>query len=178
VAEADARLGDEVWTETPFLVAANDYDLLLMPNAPPSLYERHAQKARLAERFTLDRTNARTAFVAVRRLDADWPFLVVAQAYTAHAVANDCGVVLLPETRRLFIAAGENLLAYDITPDRPRRLWQDEAEFGFWHWRVHDNLVLMAAELGFAAWDTQANNSGRLSSSRRGLIESKTTTSR
>jgi hypothetical protein len=128
-----------------------------MPNAPPSLYERHAQKARLAERFTLDRTNARTAFVAVRRLDADWPFLVVAQAYTAHAVANDCGVVLLPETRRLFIAAGENLLAYDITPDRPRRLWQDEAEFGFWHWRVHDNLVLMAAELGFAAWDTQAN---------------------
>jgi hypothetical protein len=88
------------------------------------------------------------AFVAVRHIGADWPFLVVVQSYAAHAVATDCGAVLVPETRRLFLAAGERLLAYDITPDQPRRLWEDTAECGFWNWRVHDGLVLMAAGIG------------------------------
>lgn len=65
--------------------------------------------------------------------------------------------MLLPETRRLFIAAGERLLAYDITPARPHRLWEDEADSGFSRWSVHDDVVLMEAELAFAAWDAHAN---------------------
>ena len=52
---------------------------------------------------------------------------------------------------RLFIGAGRRLLAYDLS--RPVRLWEDEADFGFWSWSLHGQFVLMAAELELAAWD-------------------------
>lgn len=155
----DDRQPQEIaWWETPFQVAVGEYELLLMPDGRPGLYDRYLQQARLAEEFGLDVDvpMGRTAFLAVRHRAADWPFLVVAQRYAPHAVAADCGAVLLPETRRLFIAAGERLLAYDITPDHPHRLWEDVADSGFWRWRVHDDVVLMAAELALAAWDAQA----------------------
>jgi hypothetical protein len=153
----DGGRGQEIWMETPFQIASETHDLLFLPNVPPGVYERYAARARLAEQVSLETASPRIAFVAVRRVGDDWPFLVVAQTYTAHAVSNDCGVVLLPTTRRVFLAAGEVLLAYDIEAEQPRRLWQDTAEHGFWHWRVHGDVVLMAAEVGFAAWDTYAN---------------------
>jgi len=81
-----------------------------------------------------------------------WPFLVVAQKFWPAVAGFSPGVLMVPETRRLFIGAGERLLAYDI--DGPRRLWEDRADTGFWHWHQHEDVVLMSAELEFAAWDT------------------------
>jgi hypothetical protein len=33
-------------------------------------------------------------------------------------------------------------------------MWTDEAELGFRQWRRHGDVVLMSAELEFAAWTT------------------------
>jgi hypothetical protein len=60
-------------------------------------------------------------------------------------------VAFVPETQLLFVGAGARLLAYDLAG--PRRLWEDVADVGFWHWSVHNDAVLMAAELELAAWD-------------------------
>jgi hypothetical protein len=62
------------------------------------------------------------------------------------------GVLLVPETGVLFIGAGDRLLAYKL--DGPQRLWEDNANAGFWSWQQHGDFVLMAAELELAAWDT------------------------
>jgi len=154
--EREPQVAEPSWESTPFEVVIGDYLLLVLPNGRPGFYDHYRQHAQFVDELDLDTAAGRIAFVAVRQAEAAWPFLVVRQRYTAHAVASDCGAVLLPETRRLFLAAGERLLAYDLTPEQPRRLWQDTAELGFWSWRVHQGVVLMAAELELAAWDSQA----------------------
>ena len=58
---------------------------------------------------------------------------------------------MAPEAATLFVGAGTRLLAYDIAA--PRRLWEERTEVGFWSWRQHGTVVLMAAELELAAWD-------------------------
>ena len=58
----------------------------------------------------------------------------------------------MPETGLLLIGAGERLLAYDIRV--PERLWEDRAEFGFWAFARHGDVILMLAELELAAWTT------------------------
>ena len=60
-------------------------------------------------------------------------------------------MLLIPETNVLFIGAGTRLLAYHL--DRPRRLWVDENNAGFWGWAQHGDVALMSAELELAAWD-------------------------
>ena len=73
--------------------------MLLMPNGRPSLYDRYVQQALLVDEVGVEATGSKIAFLAVGHAASDWPFLVIAQRYTAHAVATDCGAVLLPETR-------------------------------------------------------------------------------
>lgn len=53
------------------------------------------------------------------------------------------------------VGAGHRLLAYDL--DAPRRLWEDEANCGFWGWERHGQFVVMSAELELAAWDIHGN---------------------
>lgn len=61
------------------------------------------------------------------------------------------GVLLVPETSVLFVGGGDRVWAFDL--EGGCRLWEQEAEFGFWGWERSDGVVLMAAELAFAAWD-------------------------
>ena len=81
-----------------------------------------------------------------------WPFLCVALCYDREG-GGAPGVLLVPETGLLFIGAGERLLAYHL--HGPARLWEDHADTGFHAWQRHDDLVVMAAELGLAAWDVR-----------------------
>lgn len=60
--------------------------------------------------------------------------------------------MLVPENHLMFIGAGERLLGYDLS--NIRRLWEDQADTGFWHWTRHEDIILMSAELELAAWDT------------------------
>ncbi len=59
--------------------------------------------------------------------------------------------MLIPEVDRLFLAAGTRLLCYDLAG--PTRLWEDEADTGFWHCSQSGDTVLIGAELEMAAWD-------------------------
>ncbi len=116
-----------------------------------SIPEDYGARAALVEEFGLDHTDLSAFYFAVQTA-FDWPFLCVAQRYSpAHNAGSFPGLLLVPETRILFVGAGERLLAYDLSG--PARLWKDSADMGFHDWQRHDGVVLMAAELELAAWD-------------------------
>jgi hypothetical protein len=115
------------------------------------MYHSYRQHAVLAQEFGLDQSDGEACFVAVGS-SGDWPSLVVAQRFSPCSGGFDPGVLLVPETGVFFVGAGERLLAYTL--QGPARLWEDQANTGFWSWQQHGNFVLMAAELELAAWDT------------------------
>jgi hypothetical protein len=133
-----------------FRVEVGRYALGCVPSGLPSLFDEYVRRATLAERFTLDQANL--CCVTVRRTPEEWPFLVVAQSFSPAGSGFEPGVLLVPETDRLFLGAGERILAYDLTT--PRRLWEDSAIAGFWRWARHADVVVMSAELELAAWTT------------------------
>lgn len=91
-------------------------------------------------------------FLAVSHADDGHGLLRLERGYSPHAAAGfHPGAALIEETGVLFVGAGTWIAAYALGP--PRKLWEDEAELGFWTWSRHEDVVLMAAELGFAAWD-------------------------
>jgi hypothetical protein len=61
------------------------------------------------------------------------------------------GALIVPETDRLFLGAGERLLCYDLV--KPARLWEDSADCGFWFWSRWGDVVIMGAETELAAWN-------------------------
>ena len=117
----------------------------------PAVYQHYRRNAELAEEFDLAGDEGDSCFLAVTRGSEPWPGLVVAQRYSPSAGGFEPGVAFVPETGVLFVGAGTRLLAYSLR-DRPRRLWEDAADMGFWHWSVHSSAVLMAAELELAGW--------------------------
>jgi len=135
-----------------FSVTLGDYTLLCQDDGLPDLTAEYLQHASLAEQFDISRSEGRAAFLAISR-EADWPFLVVALRYEPAGGGFAPGVLLVPETGRLFVGAGTRLLAYDLTASA--RLWEDHADFGFWAWQRHADTVLMSAELEPAAWTTE-----------------------
>lgn len=118
----------------------------------PAAYYHYVKRAVLHEcvgRRTGDGTDL---FFAVGKSDDDWPELVVMLHYEPSSSSGfDPGFLLIPEHNLFYVGAGTSLLAYQLSP--VRRLWQDFAVVGFWGWSRHDDVVLMAAELEFAAWD-------------------------
>ena len=131
-----------------FQVVLNGYVLQCVPDGLPSLFKEYAQRARLVEEFALQEQNL--CCVTVGRSDEPWPFLVVAQSFAPAGYGFEPGLLLIPSAERLFVGAGERILAYDLTV--PRRLWLDSAYAGFWGWAQHGDVVVMSAELEFAAW--------------------------
>jgi len=88
--------------------------------------------------------------VAVRGVAALQPFLMLAATYHANAGFAP-GLLLVPETRRLFVGIGEHIAIYGLDP--PSRSWDDWTEFGFLGWSQVGDVVLMAAEIELAAFD-------------------------
>ncbi|WP_433303437.1 hypothetical protein ACQP2F_12005 [Actinoplanes sp. CA-030573] len=129
---------------------------ILVGLAPPAVLGVFQQHADLVEDFpdADDRAVGGYFFVAVDDGDGEWPRLVVTQRYAPSGPGFSPGVLCVPEKRQLFIGAGTRLVAYHARSGRWRRCWVDEAEFGFWSWRQHDDVVLMSAELELAAWRT------------------------
>lgn len=126
---------------------------ILVGLTPPDILGVFRQHAELVEHFPVsdDGSAAGYFFVAVDD-GGDWPRLVVTQRYTPVGPGFTPGVLFVPEHRQLFIGAGTRLVAYEARSGRWRRCWEDEAEFGFWNWRRHNDVVIMSAELELAAW--------------------------
>lgn len=133
-----------------FKIGIDQYSLLVHRGPLPSLYDAYRKRAALSEEFALHQPDGETCLVAVGPAN-DLPSLVVAQRFEPCAAGFDPGVLLVSETRTLFIGAGVRLLAYTL--DGPRRLWEDDADTGFWCWNRHGDHVVMSAELELAAWD-------------------------
>ena len=94
--------------------------------------------------------------VTVGPAHSDQRSLTVSQHFAPGPEAGfQPGVLIVPETHTLFIGAGTRLLAYHL--QRVARLWQDEADTGFWFWRRHGEVVVMSAELELAAWDLEGH---------------------
>lgn len=134
----------------PVTVALGDWTIRVQ-HGLPATYEHYRRNAALLEEFELADDEGDSCFLAVTAGSEPWPRLVVAQRYSPASCGFEPGVAFVPETGVLFAGAGTRLLAYGLR-DRPRRLWEDAAELGFWHWSVHSSVVLMAAEVELAAW--------------------------
>jgi hypothetical protein len=134
-----------------FRVNVGEYEICCQADGLPAMLSEYQQRAALAEEFGASgEDGASVCFVSIGR-PPEWPFLVVIQRYAPAGCGFSPGVLLVPEAPRVFVGAGRRLLAYDLS--RPARLWEDEAECGFWSWSRHGQVVLMAAELELAAWD-------------------------
>jgi hypothetical protein len=117
----------------------------------PEIYSSYCSNAELAEEFDLSTDIGESCFFAITRASRPWPQLVVAQRYEPAGYGFHPGILIVPETSAVFIGAGTRLLAYEMNP-RPRRLWQDTTDVGFWSWDLHEGIVVMSAELEVAAW--------------------------
>lgn len=139
-----------------FTIELGEFRLLCVSDGLPDIYDYFCEHARLLEEIALDSGTGRRCFLGVTRLGEEAPALVVAQRFDPGGCCFEPGALVVPETGRLFVGAGERLLAYDLRPEVPRRLWEDEAYYGFQGWRRHGGIVLMSAELELAAWDLEA----------------------
>ena len=136
-----------------FRVSLGEYEVVCQADGLPLIHDRCEREAKLAERFDDAGPDAQsTCFCAVSRRGEAWPYLTITQRYSPDfTVCFYPGLLIVPETQVLFIGAGRRLLAYDLSA--PSRLWEDEADTGFWFWSRYGRFVLMAAELELAAWD-------------------------
>jgi hypothetical protein len=116
----------------------------------PLIYSSFVEHALLNEDLGIRSSDGTALFFAVK--SGNWPELVVALHFEP---GPDSGFhpefLLIPERHLILVGAGTCLLAYELSP--VRRLWEDFTEVGFWGWRRHGDIVLMSAELEFAAWD-------------------------
>jgi len=128
------------------------YELSCQADGLPNMLAEYEARASLAESFDIVGSDGISiCFIAIGRRDDSWPFLVVTQRYSPAGTGFHPGILLVPEKDRLFLGAGQRLLAYDLR--QPKRLWEDEAFAGFWNWRQFGEFVVMAAELELAVWD-------------------------
>jgi len=132
-----------------FILAVGDY-VLSVCNGLPELYGDYWRHARLVEEIDLDDREDGACFLGVEGA-GEVPLLAVALRFDCDGSGFYPGAVLIPETRRLFVGAGERILGYDL--ERIARLWRERTAVGFWGWQRHGDVVVMSAERELAAWD-------------------------
>jgi hypothetical protein len=134
-------------------LTCDGYTIECSANGLPPLYSQIKSSAQLVEEF--DMHGRAHCCIVVRKCGSARPGIVVAQSCAFGGAGFEPGALLVPETRIVFIGAGERLLAYELEP--PSRIWEDLADGGFYGWEQHDGIVLMAAELEIAAWENRGD---------------------
>jgi len=134
-------------------ICVGEYSLTCHSPGLPNLYDEYVKRAKVADEIDLRNSEGTPAFLAIGKPN-EWPFLVIAQrCMPGEDAAFHPGALLAQETNVLFVGGGERLLAYDLTT--LRRIWTDTADIGFWRWDRYGDVILMSAELEFAAWDSR-----------------------
>jgi hypothetical protein len=136
-----------------FQFSTGPYSIRLTYGRLPLTYGEASRRAKISDEIALEKPEEGTLFCVEVAHGHGWPFIVVAQRFTP---SDDCffpGLLLVPETHRLFIGAGTRLLAYEL--ETPQRLWEDATDPGFWSWARYGDVVIMSAELEIAAWDLE-----------------------
>jgi len=132
-----------------YSITVGEYTLICNDRGLPQNYKEYTLRARLVEEFDSDEDESEKCVVAISR-GRNWPLLVVTQRCELPGIF-DPSVLLVPETRRVFVGVGERLLAYEL--DGPTRLWEDTTECGLLGWARHGDYIVMSGELELAAWD-------------------------
>ena len=93
--------------------------------------------------------------VSVTLPEAAEPSLVVILGY--HRLDGDfgAGVILVPETRRLFVAGGARAVCYHHDGDRWWRQWECEVQVMVWGLARHGDHIVMSSELEVVVWDAK-----------------------
>lgn len=136
-----------------FNVGFDEYSAVVHRGPLPPTYAEYRRRAIFVEEHDLNSTEGEACFVAIGK-GTEWPEIVIAQRFSPCEGGFNPGVLVIPETRRMFLGAGTRLTAYGLDP--PYRLWEDVAEVGFWGWRRFGECVLMSAESELAAWSCDA----------------------
>jgi hypothetical protein len=143
-------VGDEI--AEPIAVGTAGWRILIA-RSRPSILGDYLNQAACAEEIAESDEDG-YLFVGVERPGDEWPSLVISQTFEPSGGGFYPGVLLVPETQRVFVGAGTRLLCYRGDEARWARQWLDAADVGFWGWRLHDDVVVMSAELELAAWTT------------------------
>jgi hypothetical protein len=131
---------------------SGDYAVYVSVGTLPVTYSDYLQRAALSMDFGIRSDDGTALFFAVQGRTSRWPELAVVMRFEPEPGQGfHPGFLLIPEHHLIFVGAGTRLLAYGLSP--LRHLWEDVADVGFWRWRRHGDIVLMSAELEFAAWD-------------------------
>jgi hypothetical protein len=85
--------------------------------------------------------------------DATGPSILVALGYRRLDGDLGAGAILVPETRRLFVAGGARAICYHHDGDRWWRQWEHDVEVTVWGLARHGHLIVMSSELEVVAWD-------------------------
>lgn len=143
-----------------FQVGFGEFTVSVQDGSLPELYPEYLSHAAFNLQRDLESAEGRVAFCGVAR-GGGWPFCVLAFRYAPAGSGFSPGVFLVPETEILFVGAGTSLFAVDLR--NHRKLWEDEADVGFWSWQRHGDIVLMSAELELAAWGIRGERLWRVS---------------
>lgn len=120
----------------------------------PEAYTLYVEHALLCDEFDIKGSQGRFWFLGVGRNDHTWPCVVIAQRFETERWSGfNPGAHIVPNTAILFAGAGTRLLAYDLR--KPTQKWEDYVEVGFWSWKQHGDIVVMAAELEMSAWSAE-----------------------
>ena len=137
---------------TELVFCCDQYIVTASVGGLPSMYSQYISHAVLSEDLGIRSAEGTALFFAVGNSARAWPDLVVALRFSPGPEGGfSPGILLIPERHLVFVGAGTSLLAYKLSP--VGRLWEDVADFGFWGWKRHGDIVLMSAELELAAWD-------------------------
>lgn len=128
---------------------------LFTASSLPTIASSYREHAELHDDFSepASRDGQGFFFVAIGRATEDWPGLVITQQFSPSEGGFSPGVLVIPETNIAFIGAGTRLLCYQHLSGRWTRLWEDDADVGFWGWRRHGDVVVMSAEIEMTAWN-------------------------
>ena len=122
----------------------------------PLILDEYRSHAQLHEGFPADPDDDAGLFVGIARPGEDWPSLVVTQRWGPAGGGFRPGVLVVPDSGRVFIGAGTRVLCYWDDAGTWRRQWQDRIAYpGFWGWRLHGDVVVMAGEIEMAAWTSE-----------------------
>jgi len=119
----------------------------------PAILEEYRSRADLVDQIPGEPDDDGRLFVGVARPIEDWPSLVVTQSWGPTGAGFRPGVLVVPETGRVFIGAGARIACYHDDCGSWRRQWLDTVAYpGFWSWRLHADVVVMAGEVEMGAW--------------------------
>lgn len=144
------RTEDAGWTLN---VVRGWLDAVDATTAPPSLADE--TRAPLVDQLRPGEVDTGYLEVAVTLPDATGPSLLVILGYHRLDGEFGAGAILVPETRRLFVAGGARAICYHHDGERWWRQWEREVEVMVWGLARHGDHIVMSSELEVVAWDTK-----------------------